>query len=280
MTIPKIIHLIAPSDRKKWHPIWKQCYKSWKKNFSNFQFMEWDEHELEDFVFNFYPEFIDTYMEFPVKIMRLDFARFCLLHYYGGIYTDMDFYCYKNFYNEIKEHDNSIVELLYKDDHNSSHLGRFVGSFDPHENHILENALMCSKGKTDFFYECMKESANRFVKFKENNPSLKPHEPIQVSKEINLIFPTYIVLHITGNSVISDLYIKQCSKVNILKGVLYNNHSMSYDTLYRTKHMHTGYWTKGHKEFDKMEFNFFHDYTNGNYKKTTSNKGSVKLDYS
>ena len=280
MTIPKIIHHIAPKDREKWHPLWDQCYKSWKKNFQNFEFMEWDEPQLDIFMNKYYAEFIDVYNGFPVKIMKFDFVRFCLLHHYGGIYADMDFYCYQNFYDDISDYDNSIVELLYKEDHNSSHLGRFVGSFDPHEDHVLENALMCSIGKTDFFYDCMKESESRFMKFKENNPSLKPHEPIQISEKTNLIFPTYLVLYLTGNSVISDVYRKCCSKVNILDGIIYNNHSMSYDISYKTKHMHTGYWTKGHKEFEKHEFNFYHDYMNGNYLKITNNRDRINFDYS
>tara|TARA_R110002020_G_scaffold94773_1_gene227735 strand:+ start:1111 stop:1722 length:612 start_codon:yes stop_codon:yes gene_type:complete len=50
----------------------------------------WNEEEVEELIETDYPEFWDTYQEFPQKIMKVDFARYIILHKFGGIYLDMD----------------------------------------------------------------------------------------------------------------------------------------------------------------------------------------------
>ena len=107
--IPKIIHQTAPADEKNWHPIWKECQQSWRDNFPDFEYIFWTDDDLKNLVQNNYPEFLELYDNFPHHIIRIDFARFCILHSYGGIYTDMDIFCYKNFYPTL-ENNLYIVE--------------------------------------------------------------------------------------------------------------------------------------------------------------------------
>ena len=101
MSFPKIIHSISPADKSKWHSSWSMCNDSWFQHFDSreFQFKIWDdEYSLENFVRNFYPEFLDSYLLLPHKIMKIDIARLLILHKFGGIYRDMDYYVLKNFY--------------------------------------------------------------------------------------------------------------------------------------------------------------------------------------
>lgn len=99
--IPKIIHQTGP-DESKWHPIWKECSESWKNTFPDFQYVYWSDEDLRNLVRDKYPYYLELYDNFSHHIMRIDFARFCILHSYGGIYADLDIYCYKNFYDLLK----------------------------------------------------------------------------------------------------------------------------------------------------------------------------------
>ena len=94
-----IIHHIAPENKSSWHPLWIKCYESWKKVFGNkFEFKLWnDKEDIDRLVKNKYNKFYDIYRSFPAHIMKIDFARLCILHSYGGIYSDMDVFCYKDF---------------------------------------------------------------------------------------------------------------------------------------------------------------------------------------
>ena len=92
--IPRIIHHIAPVNTAAWHPFWAHCRQSWIDAFPNHDHVLWnDSEDLDRIVRDHYPRYWNLYQSFPVHIMRIDFARLCILHRYGGIYADMDYYC-------------------------------------------------------------------------------------------------------------------------------------------------------------------------------------------
>ena len=104
MSIPKIIHQIAPANKDDWHPLWLKCCQTWQKHFPDFDYKLWnDEDDIDKFVRDYYPQYYNIYLEFPLHIMRIDFARLFILHHYGGIYADMDVYCHSNFYEQLEK---------------------------------------------------------------------------------------------------------------------------------------------------------------------------------
>lgn len=52
-----------------------------------------------------------TYEDFYKNINRID--RYFILYKYGGIYADMDYKCFTNFYNILPSNKISISESLY-----------------------------------------------------------------------------------------------------------------------------------------------------------------------
>jgi len=187
--------------------------------------------------------------------MRIDFARFCILHQYGGIYADMDVYCYKNFYNELTNN-LYVQEAPYG----------YINGVTP-----VENALMLSEPKNSFWISCMELSCKEFdkVRFMKNELDLS-------NKNL------FTVLYIAGPELVLKAMIKNPELVDILPGILYNNHGLSYHPEYRTKHMLTGMWgkeaTDNRNEYIKElsqysdltgvtieSFDFYTDYTNGGY---------------
>ena len=146
MSIPKIIHQTAPTNEDDWHPLWFKCRQSWKDQYPEFEHRMWNDEEIDDLVRQHYPQYYDTYLEFPLNIMRIDFARVCILHEYGGIYADMDVYCYKNFYNELKKELCFGGEVI-----NINHDWFPKCPVNPFFNTKVSNYIMCSTKSHSFW---------------------------------------------------------------------------------------------------------------------------------
>lgn len=259
--IPKFIHQMGPIDIDKWHPLWVKCQKSWIDNFKQFNYKFWNDHDLDNLVKNDYSEYYDMYSELPSHIMKIDFARFCILHKFGGIYADLDIFCYKNFYNELKDGPHLIE--------------------NPLGNDTFENSLMCSRINERFFLECMRKSKKRYYFVKKHYPELLKITKKINDKTFNNFTRPYLVFYISGTNLVSTVAREFKDKLFVLPGCVYNNYANSYDPEFRTKHMHTGIWGndnintvidflqnyKKMKKIDLDNFNFYFDYTNGNYLK-------------
>lgn len=274
MAIPKIIHQIAPEDTTRWHPIWNKCYPTWKSQFPDFELRLWnDQAGINEFVQQHYPQYYDMFMEFPAHIMRVDFVRFCLLHHFGGIYADMDMFCYRNFYDELS-HPLHIIEAPYGEE-------------------FLESSLMISEAGHPFWLDCMELSKEVFYSTIKRYEIKIPFNDDRATQ--------YLLQSGCGPNLICRVWRKwikfRPNELQALPGILYNNHGMSYHPEYRTRHLMTGMWGKeavDHIEskinssltqgLDELyiremnqyvnlsginsvdEFDFYHDYTNGGMK--------------
>lgn len=215
--IPKIIHHIAPKDRERWHPLWDKCYPSWKTCFPEFRHILWnDEEDIDNLVKDKFPEYLELYQSFPVHIMKIDFARLCMLYEYGGMYVDMDVYCYRNFYNELVE-DLYIMEA-------------------PYGTEPLENALMICTKNHWFNKKCMEKCLERFEYISKQNIPI----PFNSDKD-----KQYYIGATAGPNLICTVFKENgLSGRNVLPGQIFNNHGMSYHEAFRTKHLLTGLWGK------------------------------------
>lgn len=260
--IPKILHQTAPQDESVWHPLWKKCQASWLENFPDFEYKLWNDEDIDRLIRDEYPEFWNTYQEFPVHIMKIDFVRFAFMHKFGGIYADMDYFCYQNFYDDLKDKA-YVVE-------------------NPFGNDPIENSLMASEKNHPFFYKCMKEAQIRFQNVKENyNRRLEDIRIISSDKNYALKLRPMIIFYISGTTLISDVYRENKNTVSTLPGYLYNNLDYSYDPSFKTRHTHTGLWGKENIELvsDMKEhykylrsipfenYDFYTDYSGGQYLK-------------
>lgn len=57
--------------------------------------------EIESFVSEFFPQYHQSVCNFKYHMNKIDFMRFLILYQYGGIYADMDYICYQNFFEDI-----------------------------------------------------------------------------------------------------------------------------------------------------------------------------------
>jgi len=93
--IPKIIHHIwfdfgqgqsLPERYIKLRQMWLNLHPNWS-------FWLWDEIMADKFVKNNYPEFSEVYFNYRHKIQKVDSLRYMIMHFYGGIYSDVDIEC-------------------------------------------------------------------------------------------------------------------------------------------------------------------------------------------
>lgn len=233
--IPKIIHQTGPSSKSNWHPVWEICQKSWKDNHKDFKYMFWNDEDIDNLVKDSYPQYYEDYIKFPLHIIKIDFARFCMLHKYGGIYADLDMFCYSNFYDEL---DRDIALL---------------GALSPDE--IIQNSMMVSSAGNEFYIKCMELS------IQENRNLIKTIDATNKQNVNDLRSDSYAVRTIAGPILLSNLYnIYNKDEIQILPRKFYNEHPLSYSTEYRTKHLLTGMWGNddcSEKDIDGISFNFF-----------------------
>lgn len=203
--IPKIIHQTAPSDKSKWKDDWYTCQRTWLSLYPEpeYTYRMWNDDDLENLIMNDFAWYYDIYKSYKKNIQRIDIARYFILYKYGGIYADMDYMCMKNFYDILPPNKVSISESPYK------HI------------EFLQNALMASNVKNDFFLKVIEEAKNR-----------KDSEA---------------VLYSTGPVLISDVYLQNKDMVNALPSNLYNppkiNPEEFNDPNVIAKHFFTTSWS-------------------------------------
>lgn len=209
--IPKIIHQMGPESKSDWHPIWEECHQSWKEQFPEpfYQHIFWTDDMLRDLVKNDYPEFLDLYDDFPVDVFRIDFSRFCVLHKYGGIYADLDFYCYKNFYKELV-HDVYLLESRAMWDE------------------VVQNSLMASCPENEFWIFAMQKSKQKYFELEEKFRKNKGIDYLRLFDDENETF-SLIVKKITGPHLLGNVY--EDYKVNLLPNNEY--HPFDHGSFFR-----------------------------------------------
>lgn len=95
MHVPKIVHQMwksgsdPPPETVRWQ---KGC----KKLNPDLEFRMYDDDDLARFVEREYPKYLPLFRALSGVYMA-DMARVLLTYHYGGIYMDLDFYCYRPF---------------------------------------------------------------------------------------------------------------------------------------------------------------------------------------
>ena len=83
--IPKIIHYCW-FGRNPLPPLAEECIASWKKYLPDYEIREWNE---DNFDVNIIPYTAEAYRQRKYAFVS-DYARFWILHKYGGLYFDTD----------------------------------------------------------------------------------------------------------------------------------------------------------------------------------------------
>jgi len=220
LTIPKIIHHIAPEDQSSWHPIWKRCRDSFTANFPDYEYKLWNDRDnIDRLVYDHYKEYWNLYSNFPHHIMKIDFSRLCILHQHGGIYADMDYYCYTNFENYLTK-DNIFIE-------NTSEL---------YTSSEYENCLMASQSNSEFLYTVMKNTKHGFILHRRLfNTDTKNWRNNETS---------YAVNNTTGSGMLSACIKSygQHFSIGKFRADFFNQDPIVYNDQLIGRHLHSSLW--------------------------------------
>lgn len=147
--IPKIIHFTYKEtlhEDSKWpNKVWQTSFKAWKRYFPEpeYKYHFWNDAEIIDFFTHSCDSHKSLIQDHTLKFS--DYARLCILQEYGGIYSDLDYEPFSNFYKDLMPGRVNLIESPY-----------------PWEK--LQNSLMASpagKRSKMFWAKCLDLAQNR-----------------------------------------------------------------------------------------------------------------------
>jgi len=93
--IPKIIHQTW-FNKNKLPTIFEKLRNESIKNNNDFEFILWDDNNIDIFLEKNYNKIYNIYKKNILGVQKSDLARLAIVHYYGGIYIDLDILLLKN----------------------------------------------------------------------------------------------------------------------------------------------------------------------------------------
>lgn len=85
--IPKIIIQTGPSNLPL---LLQSAVSNVKLLHPDFDYCYFDDADIERFLAEFFPEYVEDYQSFPFRIQRYDFFRYLAVYQFGGFYLDTD----------------------------------------------------------------------------------------------------------------------------------------------------------------------------------------------
>jgi mannosyltransferase OCH1-like enzyme len=92
--IPKIIIQTYKSEDGLSNDI-RKFIKNIKRLNPDFTYMYFDDKDIEIFIKDKFPEYVNKFNSFKYTIQKIDFFRYLAIYYYGGFYFDVDIELYK-----------------------------------------------------------------------------------------------------------------------------------------------------------------------------------------
>jgi mannosyltransferase OCH1-like enzyme len=207
------VHLFAPKDKDKWHPVWVHCYKFWEN--TNYKVILWDDESIDKLLQEDDSAFFEKINSLN-KIFKLDYARYLILQKFGGAYFDMDVEVVIDFLPFLFPKTIYLVEASHQVDE------------------VVQNSIMISLEKTEdstYFWEDVKEhSKYKIINNFENCKNLYSKLPYGT-----------IVRETIGPIMLSEAYNSYLNKYNIqlLSHLHFNKYPHDFKIC---MHHQTGTW--------------------------------------
>lgn len=125
----------------------------------DFEFKLWthspDGHTIDDFIKKEYPDIFDIYINAPMGVQKADIARLTILHYYGGVYIDLDIMTIKPLSELIDCNSNIVYAAMEPEEQTMAIFKR---------DNVLCNAFICSPAKHQIFRTALDEIKKLYEK--------------------------------------------------------------------------------------------------------------------
>jgi hypothetical protein len=135
--IPKIIHQTWFDNNKTLPIIFDKMIQESKKINQNYEFKLWTDANIEDFLSNNYKKLYEIYSKNILGVQKSDLARLAILHYYGGIYIDLDILLLKNL-DDLFDFNKNILYISYEPKEQTKYVWN-------NENYICNAFFACNK---------------------------------------------------------------------------------------------------------------------------------------
>ena len=179
--IPKVVHQTWKTHTVPDH--WKESEQSWRAlEKHGWTYILWDDTEIDAFISDNYPWFLEQFRGYKRGISRADAVRPFLLHKYGGLYVDLDIVAketeFMRFYELVKGQQVVLPQTK-------------VGNGVDGQN--LSNCFMMSQPGAEFWPHVWHRLQH-------------PYKDRPFKAVISAITPYFRTLFSTGPGVISDSY--------------------------------------------------------------------------
>ena len=121
--IPKIIHQTWKTN--KLPNILENIYKYNIDINKDFEYYLWTDDKsgenINDFIMNKYPELYKVYSKIELGVQKSDLARLAIMHYYGGIYIDLDILLLKSL-NDLLDYNSDKLYFAFEPSEQTKYL--------------------------------------------------------------------------------------------------------------------------------------------------------------
>ena len=138
--ISKIIHQTWFDNNKQLPLIFDKMIQESKKKNQDFVFKLWTDSNIEDFLNKNYKKLYEIYSKSILGVQKSDLARLAILHYYGGIYIDLDILLLKNL-TDLFDFDKDLFHISYEPQEQTKYVWNS-------ENYICNAFFACNKNNT------------------------------------------------------------------------------------------------------------------------------------
>lgn len=108
-TLPKLIHLQWHSTEFAPDSMQAEVYAAYKALFPDATIILWTDVKMRDFISTQYPGYLAMFDGYGENIQRIDATRYFILHHHGGLYADLDYMPFDNFWELL---DPTYVSLV------------------------------------------------------------------------------------------------------------------------------------------------------------------------
>lgn len=161
----KIIHQIWFQGNRELPKKYQEKTESWQTVNQDYIHILWDEKMLNDFIYQYYPNFYKLWVTIDKFIKKCDAARYLLLYHFGGIYADVDTEAYKPIDLLISSLNLCNVDIIFSEECHldlcwKSELKKMVAS-EQKLDIIVGNAVLISKKKQKFWMDFLESCFKR-----------------------------------------------------------------------------------------------------------------------
>jgi len=225
--VPPIVHRIRLYDSKFPENI-LDCLEKFKRLNPQFYHVLWNEQSVLN-IMNDQERY--TYLNYPKKIQKADYARYIILKYYGGIYCDYDIDVKQSIYSLYDKYKNDDIVLFEETTMSNSDAQDTI-------KHKIRNSIP----------EVQLRIANYMMMSKPNSVVINDILEICTQRSTLKINEDYDILYTTGPDVVSTSYDSFKDQI----GYVPLSESKKYFS-----HLCAGHWRSENALFDTIQYYYY-----------------------